>query len=86
MIDPIAEVEAAFDLMGRKCRDMLVAHELTHHQTKILARWMYGCLHQQRTIRGRVNKRGTGELAKALRFIDKAAADLVRIHDAIQDN
>jgi hypothetical protein len=84
MTDPIAEVEEAFDVMGRKCRDMLIAHELTHSQIKVLARWMYGCLHQRRTIRDRVNKRGSGELSKALRFIEKTAADLIRIHDEIQ--
>jgi hypothetical protein len=84
MTDPIAEVEDAFDSTGRKCRDLLIAHELTHNQTKVLARWMFGCLHQRRTIRDRVHKRGSRELTKALRFIEKTASALVRIHDEIQ--
>jgi hypothetical protein len=79
MDDPIAAVEEALEETARRCLRLIVTRSLTPQQYKSLSKWMFGCLNQRYTIRGRVAKRGVDELRKVMEFAARACEVLLEI-------
>lgn len=82
MGDPISAVEDALEDAGRCCLRLIGTRELSLEQARKLAKWMFGCMNQRYTIRGRVAKHGIGELSKVLKFVAKAWEDLKTIDES----
>lgn len=75
----IEYIEDLLSETGRRCLRVIVTRKLTHEQTASLAKWLFGCMNQRYTIRGRVEKRGLAEISKVLEFIGQAAAAIEEV-------
>lgn len=86
MADPISEVEDALAEAGRNCLRLIGTRSLSLEQARKLAKWMFGCMNQRYTIRGRVARYGPDELTKVLKFVARTWEDLQAIDEASKDN
>jgi hypothetical protein len=82
MDDPIRAIEDLLDATARRCLRLIGTETLTAAQYKSLSKWMYGCSNQRYTIRRRVEKHGSQELGKVLKFIAKACQVIVVIEES----
>lgn len=80
--DPLSAIEAAFFDAGQACRDLLLDRPLSHAHVKTLVKWLYGCMNQRYTIRGRVERYGDDQIDKATIFVARAWAVVQEIADA----
>jgi len=79
MDDLIGAVEKALDETARSCLRLIGTRSLKREQHRALAKWMFGCLNQRYTIRGRIARRGVGELTKVMTFVARACEVLLEI-------
>jgi len=86
MGDPISAVEDALEEAGRSCLRLIGTRSLSLEQSRKLAKWMFGCMNQRYTIRGRVAKHGPGELKKVLKFVARAWEGLQAIGESSPGN
>jgi hypothetical protein len=79
-MDPsIQAVQELLDQTARQCLRYILEHDLSAAQSGKLAKFVFGCMNQKHELPSRVEKRGSGELDKVLRFIAKAAEVLLEI-------
>jgi hypothetical protein len=55
------------------------ANELTQAEHRKLAKFIFGCMNQKFTIASRVERHGSGELDKVLKFIGRASEAVLEI-------
>jgi len=78
--DPIDAVEEMLEEAGRACLRLIAGpRPLKREQYQALSKWMFGCMNQRYTIRGRVEKRGIRELRNVLRFVAQACEVILEI-------
>jgi hypothetical protein len=81
-MDPsINAVQNLLDETARECLRYLSNHELTASENRKLAKFIFGCMNQKFELPARVEKRGSAEFGKVLKFI-AAAGEAVREIDA----
>ena len=83
---PYLRSRTPWNRRGRSCLRLIGTRSLSLEQARKLAKWMYGCMNQRYTIRGRVAKHGPGELKMVLKFVAKTWEDLQAIDEASKGN
>jgi hypothetical protein len=79
-MDPsIQAVQDLLDETARECLRYVATHDLSTSQNQRLAKFIFGCMNQKFELPDRVEKRGSQELEKVLKFIAAAAEVLLEI-------
>ena len=79
-VDPSIEaVQELLDETAREFCDTFASTSCRRSQSRRLAKFIFGCMNQKHELPSRVAKRGSGELAKVLKFVAAAAEVLLEI-------
>jgi hypothetical protein len=79
-MDPsIQAVQDLLDETARECLRYVATNDLSTSQNQRLAKFIFGCMNQKFELPDRVERRGSQELEKVLKFIAAAAEVLLEI-------
>ncbi len=84
ILDPSIEaVQALLDRTARALVKYGAANRLSDTQHRKLEKFIFGLMNQKMTIAARVEKRGSKELEKLLRYVGKASQAMIDVGDQL---
>lgn len=79
MDEAIKLVQQQLDDTARECLRYVSTHELTASQYQRLTKFIFGCMNQKHELPSRIERYGSGEIQKVLKFIAAACEVLLEI-------
>lgn len=85
VLDPSIEaIQALLDRTARALVKYGAANRLSDAQHRKLEKFIFGLMNQKMTIAARVEKRGSEELEKLLRYVAKASQAMIDVGDQLE--